>query len=78
MENSYNYLHKRSQSALLHGIMIASTKHKTKQELNMNNLKRNISQYWDKIQGQLFPCLEEVLGPLTDKHKQLAVILEVV
>jgi hypothetical protein len=78
MENSYKYAHKYSQNVLLHGIMSVLTKHTTKQELNMNNLKRNIAQYWDRIQGQLFPCLEEVLGLLTDKHKQLAVILEVV
>ena len=78
MENSYNSLHKHSQKVLLNGIMNALTKHKTKQELNMNNLKRNIAQYWDRIQGQLFPCLEEILGPLTNKHKQLAIILEVV
>lgn len=44
----------------------------------MSDLGRNIAQYWGRIQGQLFPCLEEVLGPLTDKHKQLAIILDVV
>ena len=78
MENSYKNVHKYSLNALLHGIMNVPKKHKTKQELNMNNLKRNIAQYWERIQGQLFPCLEEIVGPLTDKHKQLAVILEVV
>ena len=78
MENSYKYAHKNSQNTLLHGIMNVVEKHKTKQELYMNNLKRNIAQYWGRIQGQLFPLIEEVLGPLTDKHKQLVVILEVI
>lgn len=44
----------------------------------MSNLGSNISQYWGKIQGVLFPFLEETLGPLTDKLKQLIAILELV
>jgi transposase len=37
-----------------------------------------ISQFWNRIQGSLFPELEEELGPLTEKQQQLVAILEVV
>ncbi|MBF5058612.1 transposase [Candidatus Neptunochlamydia vexilliferae] len=37
-----------------------------------------LSQYWNKIQGSLFPELEEELGPLTEKQMQLISILEMV
>src|ERR1700722_3113447 len=40
-------------------------------------LKRTISQYWEKIQGTLFPQLEENLPPLTQKQQQLISILEI-
>ena len=41
------------------------------------SLKQTISQYWEKIQGSLFPILEENLPPLTQKQQQLVSILEV-
>ncbi|HEX2582527.1 MAG TPA: transposase [Chlamydiales bacterium] len=41
------------------------------------SLKQTISQYWEKIQGTLFPILEEVLPPLTQKQQRLISILEV-
>lgn len=41
-------------------------------------LKQTISQYWGKIQGTLFPILEENLSPLTQKQQQLISILEIV
>jgi hypothetical protein len=41
-------------------------------------LKQTISQYWEKIQGTLFPRLEEELPPLTQKQQQLISILEIV
>jgi hypothetical protein len=41
------------------------------------NLKQNISQYWEKIQGTLFLRLEEDLPPLTQKQQQLISILEI-
>ena len=44
----------------------------------MSNLGNNIAQYWEIIQRSLFPFLEEELGPLTEKHKQLIAILELV
>jgi len=44
----------------------------------MSNLGNNIAQYWETIQRSLFPFLEELLGPLTEKHKQLIAILELV
>ena len=37
-----------------------------------------ISRIWNRIQEHLFPELEEVLGPLTDKQEKLIAILELV
>lgn len=37
-----------------------------------------LSSFWRRIQGSLFPELEEVLGPLTEKQQQLISILEVI
>ena len=37
-----------------------------------------LSQFWNRIQGSLFPFLEEELSPLTEKQKQLISILEIV
>lgn len=39
---------------------------------------RTLSYYWKKIQGCLFPQLEEELGPLTKKQQQAVSILELV
>ena len=36
-----------------------------------------ISQWWQTIQGSLFPFLEEELGPLTKKQEQLVSALEI-
>ena len=44
----------------------------------MGKLGENLSQYWSKIQGTLFPYLEEELGPLTEKQQNLITILEIV
>jgi hypothetical protein len=44
----------------------------------MSKLGQTIAQYWSKIQGSLFPCLEEELDSLTQKQQQLITILEVV
>ena len=44
----------------------------------MSKLGQILSQYWSKIQGTLFPQLEEELDPLTEKQQQLTTILEVV
>ena len=41
-------------------------------------LNETLSGYWRSIQGQLFPCLEEELGPLGERHKQLVTVLELV
>lgn len=43
----------------------------------MNQLTKNLSEYWNNIQGSLFPWLEEELDPLTVKQQQLITILEV-
>jgi hypothetical protein len=44
----------------------------------MGQLKETISQYWNRIQSNLFPWLEEELPPLTEKQQQLVAILEIV
>jgi hypothetical protein len=44
----------------------------------MSQFADRLSQYWNKIQGTLFPWLEEVLDPLTKKQQQLISILELV
>ena len=44
----------------------------------MGNFGQTISQFWGKIQGSLFPQLEEELDPLTAKQQQLVAILELV
>jgi transposase len=42
------------------------------------SLKANLSEYWNKIQGTLFPQLEEELPALTEKQQQLVAILEII
>jgi transposase len=44
----------------------------------MSKLGQTLSQYWFKIQGSLFPQLEEELDPLTEKQQLLITILEVI
>jgi len=44
----------------------------------MSQLTKILSDYWAKIQGSLFPWLEEELDPLTEKQQQLVAILELV
>lgn len=39
---------------------------------------KSLSPFWNRIQGSLFPQLEEELSPLTEKQQQLVAILEVV
>ncbi len=43
----------------------------------MSPLKNTLSQYWNKIQGTLFPWLKEELDPFTEKQQQLITILEI-
>lgn len=38
----------------------------------------SISQFWNRIQGSLFPEIEQEVGPLTEKQQQLVATLEVV
>jgi Transposase DDE domain/Transposase domain (DUF772) len=44
----------------------------------MGQLATKLSQFWNKIQGTLFPFLEEELDPLTKKQQQLVEILELI
>jgi hypothetical protein len=44
----------------------------------MDQLRKTLSQYWDRIQDSLFPWLEETLDPLTETQQQLVTILELV
>lgn len=39
-------------------------------------LKANLSQVWYNIQGNLFPWLEEVFGPLSNEHQKIIMTLE--
>lgn len=41
-------------------------------------LRTLISATWSHIQGNLFPWLQAELGPLTDNHKRLVTVLEMV
>ena len=43
----------------------------------MNHLRDGLSQSWLRIQGSLFPWLQEELGPLTEKY-QFVMILELI
>jgi len=44
----------------------------------MSHLHKELSQIWLRVQGSLFPWLEEELGPLTEKQQQLVQILELI
>jgi hypothetical protein len=44
----------------------------------MARLLETLSRHWQSIQGNLFPWLEEELGPLTDVHRKVVTILDVV
>ena len=44
----------------------------------MNHLRVAFAPYWQSIQQALFPQLERVLGPLTEKQQQLVQTLEVI
>ncbi|MEO5377982.1 MAG: hypothetical protein H7832_09415 [Magnetococcus sp. DMHC-6] len=44
----------------------------------MNILRDGLSRIWSRIQGSLFPFLEEELGELTDKHRLVVTVLEVI
>ena len=44
----------------------------------MNTLTETLSQFWSNIQDTLFPYLEDLLDPLTEKQQQLITVLEVV
>lgn len=53
-------------------------KHTRTRSDSMSQLTGKLSQYWNRIQGTLFPWLEEELDPLTEKQQQLVTILELV
>jgi hypothetical protein len=42
------------------------------------SLRQFLSSYWARIQGELFPFLDDALGPLTPAHRSLVVILDLV
>ncbi len=41
-------------------------------------LRETLSNHWNRMQHKLFPEMENVLGPLTDKHKTLITVLETI
>ena len=55
---------------------VSATKHHTNQGANMP-LRDSLSNTWSHIQGFLFPMLRDEVGPLTDKQKQVVVVLDV-
>jgi hypothetical protein len=44
----------------------------------MGQLTKKLSQFWNNIQGTLFPWLEDKLDPLTAKQQQLVTTLELI
>jgi hypothetical protein len=44
----------------------------------MGQLKDNLSEFWNRIQGNLFPFLEEELPPISEKQQQFVTILEMI
>jgi hypothetical protein len=46
--------------------------------ITMSFVKEKLSQIWDTIQGRLFPELEEHLGKLSERERQLVRVLELV
>ena len=40
------------------------------------SLRETLSNYWQKFQAELFPFLDEAIGPLTASHRQLVVVLD--
>lgn len=44
----------------------------------MSKLGESLSQFWFKVQYQLFPFMEEEIGPLSDKQLQLISILDLI
>ena len=39
-------------------------------------LRETLSSYWQSLQGELFPALEEELGPLGERYRNLVTVLE--
>jgi len=42
------------------------------------SLGQFLSSHWARFQAELFPFLDDVLGPLTPAHRSLVVILDMV
>jgi hypothetical protein len=42
------------------------------------SLREKLSSHWFCIQVELFPWLDEAIGPLTERHRQLVTVLELV
>ncbi len=41
-------------------------------------LGEGLSVYWQRLQGELFPALAEELGALSERHRQLVTVLDMV
>ena len=41
-------------------------------------LKQTLSRHWFRFQRELFPWLEEALGPLGERYQRLVRVLELV
>ena len=42
------------------------------------SIRQTVSQYWFTFQRELFPWLADILGPLGERHKRFARVLELV
>lgn len=41
-------------------------------------LRETLSSHWFRIQVELFPWLDDAVCPLTERHRQLVTVLELV
>ena len=41
-------------------------------------LRERLSTYWQRLQGELFPALAEELGALSERHRQVVRVLDLV
>ena len=58
--------------------MIESGRNQQTEKTRTMSLRDTLSMHWLSVQENLFPWLEEELGPLTEKQQQLVTLLEIV
>ena len=73
--NSSSWMGKNEASAPDLGKVFCEKPPYPNQVANMP-LRNSLSNAWSHIQGNLFPWLQDELGPLLDGHKQVIIVLE--